>query len=70
MLRDMGIARFSLYLPSDSPSAEAVDRAADELRTQRLTGWTDLTLQTRLTTGVPGISKYTFTYWTSENEAR
>lgn len=70
MLRDVGIARFSLNLPSDSPSAEAVDRAADELRTQGLTGWTRPRAANHAETGVPGISKYTFTYWTSEDEAR
>ena len=61
----MGIARLSLELPSDSSSADAVEWAAARLREQGIRGWSQLELQTTLTTGVAGVSKFTFTYWLS-----
>lgn len=55
-VRRMGIGRLSLELPMGVTAAEAEREAARVLAASGLTGWTDLTLQTTLTTGVVGRS--------------
>ncbi|MDV6244842.1 hypothetical protein [Rhodococcus opacus] len=62
----MGIGRLSLELAAGRTAAEAEGEAARVLAETGVTGWTDLTLQTTLTTGTAGRSRYTFTYWTDE----
>ncbi|UZG60181.1 hypothetical protein [Rhodococcus opacus] len=59
----MGIGRLSLELAAGRTAAEAEREAA---RVLGETGWTDLTLQTTLTTGTAGRSRYTFTYGTDD----
>ncbi|RZL82733.1 MAG: hypothetical protein EOP32_10350 [Rhodococcus sp. (in: high G+C Gram-positive bacteria)] len=62
----MGIERVSLELPAGSAPDEAEKKAAAQLRS-RGGSWSDLSLQTVLTTDEPGVSRYTFTYWVDDH---
>ncbi|NHU47674.1 hypothetical protein [Rhodococcus sp. A14] len=64
----MGIGRLSLELPAGKTAAEAEREAARVLEESGVTGWSDLVLQTTLTSGAAGRSRYTFTYWTDDPE--
>ncbi|PBC47698.1 hypothetical protein CJ177_42345 [Rhodococcus sp. ACPA1] len=63
----MGIERMSLELPAGAAREDAEKEAVAQLRAQGVRAWSDLSLQTVLTTDSPGISRYTFTYWVDEN---
>ncbi|MFD9663104.1 hypothetical protein ACFWAY_15995 [Rhodococcus sp. NPDC059968] len=63
----MGIERVSLELPADSPPEDVEAQAVTQLRSQGIRDWSDLSLQTILTTDEPGISRYTFTYWIDDD---
>ncbi|WP_368680657.1 hypothetical protein R1X32_10835 (plasmid) [Rhodococcus opacus] len=64
----MAIRRVSLELPAGETAAEAEREAARVLEATGVTGWTDLVLQTTLTTGAAGRNRYTFTYRTDDPE--
>jgi hypothetical protein len=56
----------SLELPAGSAVEDVQAQAVAQLRAQENRTWTDLSLQTILTTDSPGISRYTFTYWADD----
>jgi len=58
----------SLELPAGAVRDEAEKEAVAQLRTEGVRNWSDLSLQTILTTDSPGISRYTFTYWVDDND--
>jgi hypothetical protein len=58
----VGIERLSLELPAGSAAEDAQAQAVAQLRAQGVHTWSDLSLQTILTTDSPGISRYTFSY--------
>ena len=53
----------SLELPAGAARDDAEKEAAAQLRAEGVRAWSDLSLQTILTTDAPGISRHTFTYW-------
>lgn len=59
----MGIGRFVLELPTETPAAAAVRLAAADLGARGRRRWSHLELQTMLTHPAPGVSTFTFTYW-------
>ena len=63
----VGIERVSLELPAGSAAEDAQAQAVAQLRAQENRTWSDLSLQTVLTTDSPGISRYTFTYWLDDD---
>lgn len=69
MIPIMGIVRFVLELPTRLTVEEAVERAEGELSARGVIGWSELSLQTVLTSSSVGLSKFTFTYWISGGEA-
>jgi len=64
----VGIERMSLELPAGAAREDAEERAVAQLRAQGVRAWSDLSLQTVLTTDSPGVSRYTITYWVDEND--
>jgi hypothetical protein len=58
----------SLELPAGVARDEAEHMAVAQLRAEGVRAWSDLSLQTVLTTDSPGISRYTFTYWIDDND--
>ncbi|QSE87991.1 hypothetical protein JWS13_04805 (plasmid) [Rhodococcus pseudokoreensis] len=63
----MGIERISLELPTGSALDEVEAKAAASLRAQGIRPFSDLSLQTTLTTGNPDLSRYTLTYWVDDH---
>jgi len=63
----VGIERISLELPTGTAPDEVETTAAASLRAQGIGTFSDLSLQTTLTTGDPGISRYTLTYWVDDH---
>ncbi|WAM19468.1 hypothetical protein [Rhodococcus sp. JS3073] len=63
----MGIERISLELPTGSAPDEVEAKAAASLRAQGIRAFSDLSLQTTLTTGNPDISRHTLTYWVDDH---
>ncbi|TQC40000.1 hypothetical protein EEB14_57140 [Rhodococcus sp. WS4] len=63
----MGIERVSLELPADSAPEDVEAQAVAKLRSEGIGTWSDLSLQTILTTAEPDVSKYTFTYWIDDD---
>jgi hypothetical protein len=63
----VGIERISLELPTGSAPDEVEAKAAASLRAQGIRAFSDLSLQTTLTTGNPEISRYTLTYWVDDH---
>jgi hypothetical protein len=57
----------SLELPAGAARDDAEKKAVAKLRAQSVRTWSDLCLQTILTTDSPGISRYTCTYWVDDN---
>ncbi|WP_009476100.1 hypothetical protein [Rhodococcus sp. JVH1] len=64
----MGIKRMSLELQAGAARDDAEKEAVAQLRAQGVRTWSDLSLQTILTTDSPEISRYTFTYWVDDND--
>ncbi|WP_081437595.1 hypothetical protein [Rhodococcus jostii] len=64
----MSIERVSLELPTDSAPQDVEAQAVAQLRSQGIHTWSDLSLQTILTTDEPGVNRYTFTYWIDDDD--
>jgi hypothetical protein len=63
----VGIERMSLELPTGTAPDEVEAKAAASLRAQGIRTFSELSLQTTLTTGDPAISRYTLTYWIDDH---